>query len=82
MDGTSGFNTTNAELKAFVERIEKVREEMAELKEVEKEIFAELAGRGYMKRPVRTLLKLRAQDPEQRAEEEAVLEMYKAAVGM
>lgn len=72
----------NSELRAFVERIEKVREEIAEIKEVEKEIFAELAGRGFMKRPVRSLLKLRAQDPEQRAEDEAILEMYKAELGM
>lgn len=78
-DGDTG---QNAELRSFVERIEAVRAEMAETKEVEKEIFEELAARGYMKRPVRSLLKLRAQDPEQRAEDEALLEVYKAAVGM
>jgi uncharacterized protein (UPF0335 family) len=70
------------ELRQFIERIEQVRSEMADLKAVEKEVFAELAGRGYMKRPVRSILKIRARSADDVAEEDAILEVYKAALGM
>lgn len=80
MDGTGSI--ANAELLSFIERIEAQRERIKEEKEAEKEIFEELAARGYMKRPVRSVLKLRAMSADDRAEEEAILEMYKAAVGL
>ena len=82
MDGSSIEAVTAAELRSFVERIERLRAEQADIKEQEKEVFAELAGRGYMKRPVRTIIKQRAMSPDKLAEEEAVLELYKAALGM
>jgi uncharacterized protein (UPF0335 family) len=87
MDG-SKINTAGAasiqgeELRQFIERIEQVRSEMADLKAVEKEIFAELSGRGYMKRPVRTIIKERAENPDDRAENDAILDTYRAALGM
>ena len=87
MDGSkintdAAYSVTADQLRAFIERIEFVRAEQAELKEREKEIFAEMKGAGYMTRPVRTIIKLRAQNPDDRAEEAAVLEMYKSALGM
>ena len=87
MDGSNmgtdqAYTVASDELRSFVERIEAERAEQAESKEREKEIFAELKGRGYMARPLRTLIKLRAQDPNKRAEEDAILETYKAALGM
>lgn len=86
MDGSSMADATYAasadELRQFIERIEVVRTRIAEEKAAEKEIFDELAGRGYMKRPVRTILKERAADPEKLAEERAILDMYRAALGM
>lgn len=82
MDGSNIEAVTAAELRAFIERIERLRAEVAEVKAQEKEVFEELAGRGYMKRPVRTILKRRASDPGKLAEEEAVLEVYMAALGM
>lgn len=87
MDGSSirpdlANDTTGAELRQFIERIEAEREEQAESKKREKEIFAELKGRGYMTRPVRTIIKQRAMDPEKRAEEDAILTLYKTALGM
>ena len=82
-DGASdSYRAASCELRQYVERIERLRTEQKDIKEQEKEVFAELKARGYMTRPVRTLLKMRAQDPDQRAEEEAVLEMYKEALGM
>ena len=87
MDGSkintdAAYSVTADQLRAFIERIEYERAQQAESKEREKEIFAELKASGYMTRPVRTIIKLRAQNPDDRAEEAAVLEMYKAALGM
>lgn len=82
MDGSNMEAVTAAELRAFIERIERLRAEQADLKEHEKEVFAEMKGRGYMTRPVRTIIKQRAADPAKLAEEQAVLELYKAALGM
>jgi uncharacterized protein (UPF0335 family) len=82
MNGSNVDAVTKEELRAFIERIEKLRAEQADLKEVEKEVFAELKGRGYMTRPIRTIIKQRAMQPDKLAEEEAVLELYKAALGM
>ena len=82
MDGSNIEAVTGAELRAFVERIEQLRAEQADIKAAEKEVFAEMKGRGYMTRPVRTLIRQRAEDPAKRAENEAVLELYKSALGM
>lgn len=70
------------ELLQFVERIEAERADQAESKAREKEIWAELKGRGYMTRPMRTVIKERAEDPAKRAENEAVTELYRAALGL
>ena len=87
MDGSNFQHTpttgvTADELRAFIERIERLNAEMADLKEASKEVFAEIKGRGYMTRPIRTIIKLRARDKDDIAEEDAVLQMYKDALGM
>jgi uncharacterized protein (UPF0335 family) len=83
MDGNDhNYRVTAQELRAFIERIEHVRAEMADLKADEKEIFAEMKGRGYMTRPVRTLIKERATAPDKLAEDQAMLELYRDALGM
>lgn len=71
-----------SELRQFIERIERLRAEAAGVKDQEKEVFAELKARGYMTRPVRTIIKERAMDPAKRAEDAAVLDLYKSALGM
>lgn len=81
-DADANYRVTAGELRQFVERIERLRAEQKDIKDQEKEVFAEAKARGYMTRPIRSLLKLRAQDPDRRAEEEAVLELYKEAVGL
>ena len=86
MDGSNMtdavYAVSQAELRGFIERIEASRARQADEKAGEKDIFAELAGRGYMKGPIRKIVKLRAESPEKRAEEEAVLDLYKSALGM
>jgi len=72
----------NAELRAFVERIEAQNERIADETAARKEIFDELKGRGYSAPIVREIVKLRAMNPNDRAEREAALEMYRAALGM
>ena len=85
MDGsaieqTDSHRVAASELRAFVERIERIDAEIADLKDVRKDVFAELKGAGYMTRPVRTIVKERATDPDKLAEESAVLEMYREAL--
>ena len=82
MDGSNMEAVTAAELRAFIERIEQLRAEAAAVKDQEKEVFAEAKGRGYMTRPIRTIIKERATRPDTLAEEQAVLEIYRAALGM
>ncbi len=87
MDGSkintdAAYSVTADQLRAFIERIEYERAQQAESKERERGIFAEMKGAGYVTRPVRTIIKLRARNPDDVAEEEAVVEMYKAALGM
>lgn len=67
------------ELRAFVSRFENVQEQIDALKEDQKEIIAELKGRGYQVKPFREVIKLRKQDADDRAEFEHILEMYKEA---
>jgi len=81
MDG-SNINVTGEELRQFIERAELIDAQVAELKVLRKEIFAEAKGRGYMTRPIRSIIKERAENPDDRAEAEAVLELYRSALGM
>ncbi|MFG6535770.1 DUF2312 domain-containing protein [Sulfitobacter sp. CS16] len=81
IDQSDSQRVAASELRQFVERIERLRSEQADIKEQEKEVFAELKSRGYMSRPIRTLIKERATDPDELAEDQAVLEMYREALG-
>lgn len=76
------YRVTADELRQFIERIERLDQEKKDIAEQQKEVFAELKGRGYDVKVVRTLIKLRKRDKDDIAEEEAVLEMYKEALGM
>lgn len=69
----------HAELRAFVERFERIQAEIDDLKADQKELMAELKGRGYQAKPFREVIKLRKQDANDRAEFEAVLDLYKEA---
>ncbi|MFG6574179.1 DUF2312 domain-containing protein [Sulfitobacter sp. 1A13353] len=79
---TDSYKVTASELRQFIERIERLEAEKKDIAEQSKEVFSELKGRGYDVKVVRTLLKLRKRDKDDIAEEEAVLEMYKEALGM
>ncbi|MBS1166436.1 MAG: hypothetical protein H6R00_2461 [Proteobacteria bacterium] len=59
-----------------------LEEEKAALQDDIKDVMAELKGRGYDVKAVRAILKLRKQDPDERQEAEAILELYMNALGM
>lgn len=69
-------------LKSFVDRIERMDEEIEGLKEDRKDIYAEAKGVGFDAKTIRKLIRLRKMDPDKRREEEDLLELYKSAVGM
>lgn len=73
---------TAAELRSFVERVERLEAEKAELSADVKEVYAEAKGRGYDTKVIRKVVSMRKRDPDDRAEEQAVLELYMSALGM
>jgi uncharacterized protein (UPF0335 family) len=77
VDGAAGKR-----LKSFIERIERLEEEKAGLATDIKDIYAEAKSTGFDVKAIRTIVRLRKIDEEKRAEAEAILETYKAAIGM
>lgn len=76
------YSVAGAELRAFIERFERLEAEKQEIAEQMKEVMSEAKGRGYDTKVMRKVIALRKRDKDDIAEEEAVLEMYKAALGM
>jgi uncharacterized protein (UPF0335 family) len=70
------------QLKAFIERIERLEEEKQSLADDIKDVYAEMKGTGFDTKAVRTIVRLRKKDQAERQEEEAILDLYKAALGM
>ena len=70
------------QLKAVVERIEKLEEEKKATADDIKEVYAEAKGNGFDVTALRTIVRLRKQDVDERKEQEAVLETYMHALGM
>lgn len=70
------------QLRAFIERVERLHEERETIADDIKDVFAEMKGTGFDTKAVKTLLRLRRMDQAQRQEEEAILDLYKAALGM
>lgn len=68
-------------LRLTVERIERLEEEKKEISEQIKEVYGEAKALGYDTKALRTVIKLRKQDRDERAEQEAILEVYMDALG-
>lgn len=75
-------SVTAEQLRQFIERIERVEDEMAEIKEGRKEIYNEAKANGYDTKTIRTIVKLRRMDKDKRDEAEALLETYRSALGI
>ena len=76
------YRVTADELRQFIERIERLDMEKKDLADQQKEVMAEAKARGYDTKVMRKVIALRKRDKDDIAEEEAVLEMYKEALGM
>lgn len=79
---TEPGHNSGAQLKSIVERVERIGEDIKGLRDDQKDIFAEAKSSGYCPRTLRKIVALRQKDPAVRAEENALLEAYLAALGM
>jgi uncharacterized protein (UPF0335 family) len=79
---SDAYEVTAEELLQFIERIETQNAAIADETEARKEIYSEAKGRGYCTKTIRKIVALRKKRADDIAEEEAVLEMYKSAIGM
>ncbi|MFZ1772386.1 MAG: DUF2312 domain-containing protein [Rhizobiaceae bacterium] len=70
------------QLRAFIERVERLEEDKQAIADDIKEVFAEMKGTGFDVKAVRAIIRLRKKDQAERQEEEAMLDLYKAALGM
>ena len=73
---------TAQELKSFIERIEHLEEEKAEVAENIKEVYSEAKGRGFDTKVLRAVIARRKKDAETVAEFETILQLYLEALGM
>jgi uncharacterized protein (UPF0335 family) len=70
------------QLRAFIERVERLEEEKKTIADDIKEVYAEMKGTGFDTKAVRAIIRLRKQDQAERQEAEAILDLYMAALGM
>lgn len=71
-----------SQLRSFIERIERLEEEKKTISDDIKEVYAELKGSGFDSKAVREVIRLRKKEDHERQEEEAMVELYKNALGM
>lgn len=76
------YRVTADEIRQFVERYERLEQEKKDIADQQKEVMAEAKGRGYDTKAMRKLIALRKKSADQISEEEAILDMYKEALGM
>lgn len=83
MDAMPGHNSVAAdELRQFIERAEQLTSKRKDVAQQEKELFAEAKGRGYDTKVMKKVIALRKRKADDVAEEEAILDIYKSALGM
>lgn len=76
------YRVTADDLRQYIERFERLDAEKKDIADQQKEVMAEAKARGYDTKIMRKVIALRKRDKDNIAEEEAVLEMYKEALGM
>ncbi len=70
------------QLKAVVERIEKLEEEKKAISDDIRDVYAEAKGNGFDVKALRAIIRLRKIEPTEREEQDAILETYMHALGM
>lgn len=73
---------SSAQLKSFIERIERLEEEKAAVSEQIREVFGEAKGTGFDVKIIRQVLKVRKLETQERLEQEELLDLYLTALGM
>ena len=85
MSADDSFSTSSVaadHLKQIIERIERLEEEKREIAEQIREVYAEAKGNGFDTKTLRKVIAIRKKDPNERSEEEAMLDLYLSALGM
>ena len=82
MSEDQAYGVAAGELRQFVEQYEGLEAEKSDIANHQKELMAEAKARGYDTKVLRKIVALRRRDKDDVAEEEAILEMYKSAMGM
>lgn len=80
--GADPYAVSAGELRQFVEQLEQLEDEKKSVSERQKELMAEAKGRGYDTKILRKIIAERKRKPDDLAEEQAVLDIYRAALGM
>ncbi|MGY8662492.1 DUF2312 domain-containing protein [Bradyrhizobium sp. UFLA05-109] len=70
------------QLRSIIERIERLEEEKKAISDDIRDVYAESKGNGFDVKALRTIVRMRKQDPNERAEAETILETYMQALGM
>ena len=71
-----------AQLRAFIERIERLEEEKKTISDDVKEVYSEAKNSGFDTKAIRAIIRLRKKEDGERQEEEAMIDLYKDALGM
>lgn len=78
----AGHNVTDDRLRLLIERVERLEEEKKGIADDIRDVYAEAKAVGYDAKIMREIVKLRKMKPDDRAERDAILELYKSALGM
>ncbi len=81
-DPEASHSFAKGQLKAIIERIEKCEEEKKTISDDIKDIYGEAKSAGFDVKALRTIIRMRKQDPNERHEQETILDTYKQALGM
>lgn len=82
ISGGSAQTIAVGQLRAFIERIERLSEDKQTVADDIKVVFAELKASGFDTKAVRTIIRLRKKEPHERQEEQAMIQLYMDALGM
>ena len=81
-DESSATSFAKDQLKSIIERIERLEEEKKAISDDIRDVYAESKGNGFDVKALRAIVRLRKQDPNERQEQETILETYMHALGM
>ncbi|MBB5052817.1 DUF2312 domain-containing protein [Afipia massiliensis] len=81
-DDDTAHSFAKGQLKAIIERIERLEEEKKTISDDIKDVYGEAKGNGFDVKALRTIIRMRKQDADERQEQETILETYMQALGM